>query len=189
MVAITEPNWRWREHIALAADAGLIKSCKPHLHGGRGLPVNFLPDMTYPMVKVNIFWSGATPEEIERGLAEPIERQLMTVDGLDYLESSSIEGMYSLIANFRYGVNIDTAAESMTVSCPEVGGRSLCREPAGSCNPLPSGGGQRRQPDRLRGRHRKEDTLADAGKRGGGKSLPITKSRPSRRDDLLLLYV
>jgi UDP-N-acetylglucosamine 1-carboxyvinyltransferase len=25
------------------------------------------------------------------------------------------------------GVNIDTAAESMTVSCPEVGGRSLCR--------------------------------------------------------------
>ena len=43
--------------------------------------------------------------------------------------------------------------------------------------------------DRLRGRHRKEDTLADAGKRGGGKSLPITKSRPSRRDDLLLLYV
>ena len=39
------------------------------------------------------------------------------------------------------------------------------------------------------GRHRKEDTLADAGKRRGGKSLPITKSRPSRRDDLLLLYV
>ena len=29
---------------------------------------------------------------------------------------------------------------------------------------------------------------ADAGKRRGGKSLPITKSRPSRRDDLLLLY-
>ena len=25
------------------------------------------------------------------------------------------------------GVNIDTAADSMTVSCPEVGGRSLCR--------------------------------------------------------------
>lgn len=45
------------------------------------------------------------------------------------------------------------------------------------------------EPDRLRGRHRKEDTLADAGKRRGGKSLPITKSRPSRRDDLLLLYV
>lgn len=35
----------------------------------------------------------------------------------------------------------------------------------------------------------KKDTLADAGKRRGGKSLPITKSRPSRRDDLLLLSV
>ena len=39
------------------------------------------------------------------------------------------------------------------------------------------------------GRHRQEDTLADAGKRRGGKSLPITKSRPSRRDGLLLLSV
>lgn len=45
------------------------------LYGLMRLPVNFLPDMTYPMVKLNIFWSGATPEEIERSLADPIERQ------------------------------------------------------------------------------------------------------------------
>ena len=50
MVAITEPNWCWREHIALAADAGLIKSCIPHLHGGRGLPVNFLPSCVAPVL-------------------------------------------------------------------------------------------------------------------------------------------
>jgi hydrophobic/amphiphilic exporter-1 (mainly G- bacteria), HAE1 family len=28
------------------------------------LPVNFLPDMTYPLIKVHIWWRGATPEEI-----------------------------------------------------------------------------------------------------------------------------
>ena len=38
------------------------------------LPVNFLPDMTYPMIKLIVFWSGATHEEIERNLADPIER-------------------------------------------------------------------------------------------------------------------
>jgi len=87
------------------------------------LPVNFLPDMTYPMVKLNIFWSGATPEEIERSLADPIERQMMTVDGLDYVESSSIEGMYSLIANFRYGVDINVAYQDATAAMARVARR------------------------------------------------------------------
>ena len=76
--------------------------------------------MTYPMVKLNIYWSGATPEEIERSLADPIERQMMTVDGLDYLESSSIEGMYSLIANFGYGVDINIAYQDATAALARV---------------------------------------------------------------------
>ncbi len=93
------------------------------LYGLWRLPVNFLPDMTYPMVKLNIFWSGATPEEIERSLADPIERQMMTVDGLDFLESSSIEGMYSLIANFGYGVDIDVAYQDATAALARVARR------------------------------------------------------------------
>jgi hydrophobe/amphiphile efflux-1 (HAE1) family protein len=73
------------------------------------LPVNFLPDMTYPMIKVHIWWRGATPDEIITNLAEPIERQMATVDGLDSLESSSIEGMYTLLVNFKYDVDVNVA--------------------------------------------------------------------------------
>ncbi|MCK7534214.1 MAG: hypothetical protein MZV63_25935 [Marinilabiliales bacterium] len=29
------------------------------------LPVDYLPDITYPMVKIHIYWRGATPEEID----------------------------------------------------------------------------------------------------------------------------
>jgi multidrug efflux pump subunit AcrB len=104
----------------LATSAIVLALTVLGVYGLWRLPVNFLPDMTYPMVKLNIFWSGATPEEIERGLADPIERQLMTVDGLDYLESSSIEGMYSLIANFRYGVDINTAYQDAMASMARV---------------------------------------------------------------------
>ena len=93
------------------------------LYGLWRLPVNFLPDMTYPMIKLNIFWAGATPEEIERNLADPIERQMMTVDGLDYLESSSIEGMYSLTANFGYGRDIDVAYQDATAALARVARR------------------------------------------------------------------
>ena len=111
----------------LATTAILVSLTVLGLYGLWRLPVNFLPDITYPMIKVNIFWSGATPEEIEQSLADPIERQMMTVDGLDYLESSSIEGMYSLVANFGYGVNIDTAYQDAMAAMARVA-RKLPRD-------------------------------------------------------------
>ncbi|HBG18715.1 MAG TPA: AcrB/AcrD/AcrF family protein [Desulfobulbaceae bacterium] len=116
---ITEYTVRKR----LATSAIVLALVVLGLYGMWRLPVNFLPDMTYPMIKLNIFWSGATPEEIERNLAEPIERQMMTVDGLDYLESSSIEGMYSLIANFSYGRDIDVAYQDATAALARVARR------------------------------------------------------------------
>lgn len=77
------------------------------------LPLDFLPSVTYPLIKVNIWYKGAPPEEIERDIAEPLERQLATVEGLDYLESSSIEGMYALSVNFRYDVDVDVAYQDV----------------------------------------------------------------------------
>ena len=90
------------------------------VYGLLQLPVNFLPDMTYPMIKVHVWWRGATPEEINTNLADPIERQMATVDGLDYLESSSIEGMYTLVANFQYGVSVDVAYQDALAAMARV---------------------------------------------------------------------
>jgi hydrophobe/amphiphile efflux-1 (HAE1) family protein len=84
------------------------------------LPTNFLPDMTYPMIKVYIYARGATPEELNVNIADPVERQMASVDGLDYLESSSIEGMYTLTANFQYGVSIDTAYQDALAAMARV---------------------------------------------------------------------
>lgn len=77
------------------------------------LPVNLLPDITYPLVKVYITWRGATPEEIEDSIATVIERRMATVDGLDYLESQCTEGMYSLNVNFAYDVDRDIAYQDV----------------------------------------------------------------------------
>lgn len=65
------------------------------------LDVDYLPDIKYPMVKIHVYWRGATPEEIETNIADPVERAMATVDNLDYLDSSCIEGMYMLLVNFR----------------------------------------------------------------------------------------
>lgn len=77
------------------------------------LPTDFLPEITYPMIKVYVYWRGATPEEINDNIAEPIERVMSTVDDLDYLESSSIEGLYTLLVNFEYGTDVDVAYQDV----------------------------------------------------------------------------
>jgi len=73
------------------------------------LPVDFLPSVKYPLIKLSIVWPGATPDDIDRNLADPIERQIASVDGLDYLTSSALEGLYQLDVNYRYGVDVDVA--------------------------------------------------------------------------------
>jgi len=90
------------------------------VYGLLHLPVNFLPDMTYPMIRIHIWWRGATPEEINTNLADPVERQMATVDGLDYMESSSIEGMYTLVLNFEYNVDVDVAYQDALAAMARV---------------------------------------------------------------------
>jgi HAE1 family hydrophobic/amphiphilic exporter-1 len=83
------------------------------LYGLRNLPVDYLPSITYPLVKVQIKWPGAGPDEIDREIADPVERIMSTVDNLDYLESSAIEGMYTLMVNFEYGISVDVAFQDV----------------------------------------------------------------------------
>lgn len=87
----------------------------------KNLDVDYLPEITYPMIKIHAWWPGATPEEIETNVAEPVERIIATVDNLDYMESSSIEGMYTLLVNFQYGVNVDTAYQDVLAAMGRVG--------------------------------------------------------------------
>lgn len=77
------------------------------------LDVDYLPEITYPMVKIHIWWRGATPEEIDTNIADPVERAMAAIDNLDYLDSSSIEGMYTLLVNFQYGVDVDIAYQDV----------------------------------------------------------------------------
>ncbi|MEW6710206.1 MAG: efflux RND transporter permease subunit, partial [Candidatus Riflebacteria bacterium] len=84
------------------------------------LDVNYLPNISYPMVKIHAWWRGATADDIETNVADPLEEVIATVDGLDYLESSSIEGMYTLLINFTYGVNVEVAFQDVVAAMGRV---------------------------------------------------------------------
>ncbi len=77
------------------------------------LPVDFLPSITYPLIKVHIWWRGATTEEVEEHIADALEKEMASLEGLDYLESSSTEGGYTLQVNFRYDVDVNVAFQDV----------------------------------------------------------------------------
>jgi hydrophobe/amphiphile efflux-1 (HAE1) family protein len=97
----------------LAACAIVVALVVLGIYGFLRIPVDFLPNITYPLVKVQIKWPGATPDEIDTDIADPVERLIATVDRLDYLESSSVEGLYALDVHFEYGADIDIAFQDV----------------------------------------------------------------------------
>ena len=84
------------------------------------LEVNYLPNISYPMVKIHVWWRGATADDIETNIADPLEEVIATVDGLDYIESSSIEGMYTLLVNFTYDVDVEVAFQDVVAAMGRV---------------------------------------------------------------------
>ncbi len=97
----------------LATSAIVLALVVLGLYGLWRLPVDYLPNITYPLVKIQIKWPGSTPEEIDTEIADPVERLMSTVDRLDSLESSSIEGLYNLNVYFEYSADIDVAFQDV----------------------------------------------------------------------------
>jgi len=100
-------------HRRLATSAIVIALVVLGLFGLWRLPVDYLPDITYPLIRLQIKWSAATPEEIDADIADPVERLISTVNNLDYIESSSMEGLYNLSAVFEYGTDVDIAFQDV----------------------------------------------------------------------------
>lgn len=78
-----------------------------------GLGVDRLPSVDLPTVSVRTTLPGASPEEVETELAQPIEEVVNTVDGIEELRSISGQGNVVVIATFRLDRDIDTAAQDV----------------------------------------------------------------------------
>ena len=67
------------------------------------LPIDMMPDMTYPTVSVSTLYAGSGPEEVETLITRPLERALASVTGVEKVDSTSAEGSSSIRVRFRWG--------------------------------------------------------------------------------------
>jgi len=81
--------------------------------GYQSLPVELMPDISYPTITVRTAYDGAAPQEIEAQVSRPIEEQLATLDGLVTLESRSRAGTSDVILGFDWGTDMSGASQTI----------------------------------------------------------------------------
>src|SRR5512142_2060505 len=74
------------------------------------LPVASYPEVVPPVVQITANYLGGNSQDLEKTVAQPIEEQLIGLDGMLYfLSSSGNDGALSIQVTFRLGTNPDIA--------------------------------------------------------------------------------
>jgi multidrug efflux pump subunit AcrB len=69
------------------------------------LNVQFFPTFELEIVQVRVVWTGASAEDVEEGITEPLEQRLRTVDNLDKMTSTSSQGISAITLEFEEGTD------------------------------------------------------------------------------------
>ncbi|HAU37641.1 MAG TPA: acriflavin resistance protein [Phycisphaerales bacterium] len=77
------------------------------------LPIDLMPDITYPTLSVVTNYENAGPEEVEELITRPIEEAMSAVPGVEEVTSTSTEGTSSVRVSFAWGTDLDAASNDV----------------------------------------------------------------------------
>ena len=73
------------------------------------IPKESNPDVPIPVIYVSITHDGISPEDAERMLVKPMERELRSIDGVKEMRATAGEGFASITLEFIAGLDSDAA--------------------------------------------------------------------------------
>jgi len=75
--------------------------------GYKNLSYELMPDFSQPVVVIKTVYPGAEPTEVETAVSRKIEDALSNLEGVEYLVTKSLPNASIVIANLKYGTNLD----------------------------------------------------------------------------------
>ena len=75
--------------------------------------IDSMPKIEPPVITVISAYPGASPEDVEIKVTEPLENQLATTPGLEKITSQSTEGTSVISLKFIWGTNLDAASNDV----------------------------------------------------------------------------
>jgi HAE1 family hydrophobic/amphiphilic exporter-1 len=82
-------------------------------YGYSSLPVSDLPNVDFPTISVSASLPGADPDTMASSVASPLENQFSTINGIDQMTSTSIQGSTTINLQFALDRNLDGAAQDV----------------------------------------------------------------------------
>jgi len=77
------------------------------------IPIDLMPDVTYPTLSVSTKYENASPPEVEELITRPIEEAMSAVPGVEEVTSTSTEGNSEVRVTFFWGTDLDAAANDI----------------------------------------------------------------------------
>src|SRR5918995_6006920 len=87
------------------------------------LPVDLMPDVSFPSITVRVAYAGVGPLEMEELVTRPLEQALGAVAGLERMEATSSEGSSRVTLNFAWGTDLNEASDDVRNRLDRVRGR------------------------------------------------------------------
>ncbi|WP_413944667.1 efflux RND transporter permease subunit [Bdellovibrio sp. HCB-162] len=72
----------------------------------RKMPVDMFPDVTFPVLFVQVTYPGASPLDLEKQVSKLIEDEVGSISGLKTLTSNNLDGVAVIILEFQLGTDI-----------------------------------------------------------------------------------
>ena len=73
----------------------------------------FFPTLDPDAIAVTVAWPGATPEEVEKGIARRLERAVEVLDGVDEVSTRVVEGLCVCAVAFEVGTDLSRALDDV----------------------------------------------------------------------------
>jgi len=77
------------------------------------IPTKVFPDFTLGAVQVQVEYRGASPEEIETSIIQPIEEQIEAVEGVDQVTATAAEGLGIVTAELKQGTSVSQKVDEI----------------------------------------------------------------------------
>jgi HAE1 family hydrophobic/amphiphilic exporter-1 len=85
-----------------------------------GLPLDLLPELSFPALSISVDYPGAGPEEVENLVTRIVEEAVSAAVGIEDVFSTSSEGNSRVTVSFPFGTNLDLAAADVRVALDRV---------------------------------------------------------------------
>jgi HAE1 family hydrophobic/amphiphilic exporter-1 len=79
--------------------------------GYKNLNYELMPDFNQPVVVIKTVYPGAAPNEVETSVSRKLEDALSNLEGVDYLVTKSLPNASIIIANLKYGTDLDKSMQ------------------------------------------------------------------------------